>query len=114
MSTEIKFSKNESMGVYLFNLYLGKRYITHPMQADFIYDGIEIARCTNSNEGKREYIRYVPEKENPFRAEITNIEANSDYEVTTNILLEVKLDGVLYRSDNPKDSIIIRGTYGVR
>ncbi|MCS2961926.1 DUF5025 domain-containing protein [Bacteroides thetaiotaomicron] len=28
--------------------------------------------------------------------------------------MEGNLDGVLYRSDNPKDSIIINGSYGTR
>ncbi|MCS3161719.1 DUF5025 domain-containing protein [Bacteroides faecis] len=50
------------------------------------------------------------QKENPFRAEVINLTYADD----THPILEVKLDGVLYRLDNPKDSIIINGSYGTR
>lgn len=110
MSTGIKYSEDESMGVNIFDLYMGVRYITHSTGADLIYDKIQISRDTHSNEYEKKYIRYIPQKENPFRAEITNIEYADD----THPILEVKLDGVLYRSDNPKDSIIVKGSYGTR
>ncbi|WP_225684466.1 DUF5025 domain-containing protein [Bacteroides thetaiotaomicron] len=28
--------------------------------------------------------------------------------------MEADLNGVLYRSDNPKDSIVVKGSYGTR
>ncbi|MCA6057848.1 DUF5025 domain-containing protein, partial [Bacteroides thetaiotaomicron] len=32
----------------------------------------------------------------------------------TNPIIEADLNGVLYRSDNPKDSIVVKGSYGTR
>ena len=110
MSTGIKYSENESMGINIFDLYMGVRYITLSTRSDFIYDGIQISRDTQSDEYENRYILYIPKKENPFRAEVINLTYADD----THPILEVKLDGVLYRLDNPKDSIIINGSYGTR
>lgn len=110
MSTGIKYSEDESMGINIFDLYMGVRYITLSTRSDFIYDGIQISRDTQSDEYENRYILYIPKKENPFRAEVINLTYADD----THPILEVKLDGVLYRLDNPKDSIIINGSYGTR
>lgn len=108
--TGINYSENEGLGIYLFDLYTGKRYITNSTRVDFIYDGIQITRDTHSDKVEERYIRYIPKKEKPFRAEITNL----IFADSTHPIIEVTLDGVLYRSDNHNDSIIVKGSYGTR
>lgn len=110
MSTGINYNDNESININLFNLYKGIRQITNSTKADFIYDGIQLSRDTYNENIEKRYIRYIPMKERPFLAEITQITFADD--TNTNPIIEVNLDGVLYRSDNPKDSIIIKGSYG--
>lgn len=46
----------------------------------------------------------------PFRLEITKCIYPNQFEP----IIEATLDGVLYRSDNYKDSIIVKGSYGTR
>lgn len=112
LSTGIKYSENEEIGINLFNLYEGMRYITNSTNVDFIYDGIQISRDTNNDNTENRYIHYIPKKENSFKAEITRLTYADN--TNTNPIIEANLDGVLYRSDNPKDSIIIKGSYGTR
>lgn len=62
MSTGIKYSENESMGINIFDLYMGVRYITLSTRSDFIYDGIQISRDTQSDEYENRYILYIPKR----------------------------------------------------
>lgn len=110
LTTGIWYSENEGISVNLFHLYKGIRYVTNSTRVDFIYDGIQITRDTHSEEHKDRYIDYIPKKENPFRIKITNV----IYIDSTHPVLEAELDGVLYRSDNPTDSITINGSYRTR
>lgn len=110
MMTGIRFNENESMGITLYHLQKGVRYVTKSTRTDWIYDGIQMSRNTHSDIYEERYIRYIPKQENPFRVEITS----STYENQWEPIIEATLDGVLYCIDNPNDSIIIKGSYGTR
>ena len=112
ISTGITYSENKAIRINLFNLYKGIRFVTNSTKVDFIYDGIQITQDTHSDEYENRYIRYIPKKETPFKVEITNITYADD--TNTNPIIEADLNGVLYRSDNPKDSIVVKGSYGTR
>ena len=112
ISTGITYSENKAIRINLFNLYKGIRFVTNSTKVDFIYDGIQITQDTHSYEYENRYIRYIPKKETPFKVEITNITYADD--TNTNPIIEADLNGVLYRSDNPKDSIVVKGSYGTR
>lgn len=87
LSTGIKYSDNEGIGINLFNLYKGMRNITNSTNVDFIYDGIQILSDTHNDNIENRYILYIPKKENPFRAEITQL----TYADNTNPIIEVTL-----------------------
>lgn len=106
--TGIAYGENEGLSVNLFRLHKGVRYITLG-QADGIYNSVNITRVKHTDGGNDRFI-YIPKKETPFRVEVINI----TYVSSVYPILEAELDGVLYRSDNPKDSIIVKGTYGTR
>ena len=86
------------------------KHKTKSTKTDWIYDGIQITRDTHSDKYEDKYIYYIPQKEKPFQVEITK----SAYADQWHPIIEGNLNGVLYRSDNPKDSIIINGSYGTR
>lgn len=110
MITGIRYSENESLGITLYHLNKGVRYITRSTGGDWIYDGVSIHRYTYRDKYEDKYIRYIPRQENPFRVEITKCIYPNQFEP----IIEATLDGVLYRSDNYKDSIIVKGSYGTR
>ncbi|UVV54912.1 DUF5025 domain-containing protein [Bacteroides thetaiotaomicron] len=110
MMTSIKYGEDELLSITIYHLHKGIRYITKSTKTDWIYDGIQITRDTHSDKYEDRYIYYIPKKEKPFQVEITK----SAYADQWHPIIEGNLDGVLYRSDNPKDSIIINGSYGTR
>lgn len=110
LQTGINYSEEEYLSVNLYPLNKGVRYITKWAQGDWNQDGIHI-KIQGPNNGEYDNnIYYAPDPDKPFKAEIIY----SAYEDHWHPVIEVKLDGVLYRSDNPKDSIIVKGTYGTR
>lgn len=110
LGTGIRYSEKECLSVTLYPLNKGVRYITKWAKGDWNQDGIHV-RIPGPNSGEYDNnIYYVPDTDKSFKAEIIN----STYEDMWHPVIEVKLDGVLYRSDNPNDSIIVKGTYGTR
>lgn len=108
--TAIEYSEIEGISVNLFHLHKGVRYITMG-QSDLIDNSIMITRSTPKDiNGYNGRIFYIPKKEKPFRVEVIK----TTYEDNWYPIIEAELDGVLYRSDNHKDSIIIKATYGTR
>ena len=110
MMTSIKYGEDELLSITIYHLHKGIRYITKSTKTYWIYDGIQITRDTHSDKYEDKYIYYIPQKEKPFQVEITK----SAYADQWHPIIEGNLNGVLYRSDNPKDSIIINGSYGTR
>lgn len=110
LTTEIKYSENEVLSINLYHLKEGTRDIINSTRVDWIYDGIQIQRDMHSPNYDTRYILYIPKKEKPFRVKVTN----ATYVDNTHPIVEAELDGVLYRPDNPKDSIIVKGSYGTR
>lgn len=110
LTTGIWYHENEGITVNLYHLYKGTRYIINSAMVDFNYDGIQITRKTQDNENNYICINYIPKPEKPFCVEITN----ATYIDGMHPVLEAELDGVLYRSDNSKDSIVVKGSFGTR
>ena len=108
MQTGINYSVKECLSVTLYPLNKGIRYITKWAKGDWNQDGIHI-KIQGPNSGEYDNnIYYVPDTDKPFRAEIIY----SAYEDHWHPVIEVDLDGVLYCTDNPNDSIIVKGIYG--
>lgn len=110
MMTSVKYSSDELLSITIYHLNKGIRYITKSTKTDWIYDGIQITRDTHSDKYEDRYIYYIPQKEQPFQVKITKL----TYADQWHPIVEGNLDGILYRLDNPKDSIIINGSYGTR
>lgn len=95
----------EGIAIMLHKPTNGIRYTTNPVDFECNYDGVQIRSIK-----EKEY-HYVPKKENSFQIEITNITYLND-EVLD--IIEGKINGVLYRTDNPQDSIVVNGVFGAR
>ncbi len=108
MITKINLLGNTSINITLFPLNKGVRHITRWAKGDWNQDGIHIQKSGINLEEDDENIYYTPKTGKPFKVEIIN----STYADRWHPTIEVKLDGVLYRADNSKDSIIVKGTYG--
>ncbi|MDR0334194.1 MAG: DUF5025 domain-containing protein [Dysgonamonadaceae bacterium] len=56
-------------------------------------------------------LRYVPDKNNPFLVHLDIVEPYTGY--TPAVVLEGRLEGVLYREDNPEDYMIVDISFGM-
>lgn len=107
MNTFIRINDNSVLSVRIYKLNCGIRYIM-PYDYDKWYDSrMSLAKRENKHGGPS---YYTPGEHNPFRIEITDVIWLS-YDKP---IIEVKLNGALYKKDNLQDSIIINAVYGTR
>lgn len=113
MWTSIHYSvEDESIHIDLYNPRVGIRYMTTSNKEWKKTGGIYISRFGKPNPGGYyldSYYNYYPDPNKPFQVEILSTTYKNSQPI-----VEVKLDGVLYRSDNMNDSIIVKGTYGAK
>lgn len=99
-----KTELTEGLAIMIHIPAKGVRYIKKTVDFECDYDGIHIRRIAN----RTSY--YIPKKEKPFHLEITDVV----YRETVPYIIEGKINGVLYRTDNPQDSISISGIFGTK
>lgn len=109
MGTLIRYNDNSELRITLYDLLPGERYLTLSGSMYWYESCIKATVFTDSSQ-KTVKADYVPSEENPFRVEITDVLWLS----STRLIIEVKLDGVLYNKENPDDVIVIKGAYGTR
>lgn len=107
MNTLICYNDSSELGITLYDLTPGERYLTLSGATYWYESYIKATIYVGPTRLKTDYI---PNEENPFRVEITDVIWLSLAEP----LIEVKLDGVLYNKDNPDDTLVINGAYGTR
>lgn len=109
MGTLICYDDNSELRITLYDLIPGERYLT---LSGSMYWYESCIKATVFTDSFRKTVKadYVPSEENPFRVEITDVLWLS----STQPIIEVKLDGVLYNKENPDDVVVIKGTYGTR
>ncbi|MEG0109038.1 MAG: DUF5025 domain-containing protein [Lachnospiraceae bacterium] len=109
MGTLVNYNDSSELRVTLYDLTPSERYLTLFIDEHYEDDWINVTVYTNSSKKEKKAL-YIPSKENPFRVEITDVIWASRREP----IIEVKLDGVLYNRENPKDAMVIKGVYGTR
>lgn len=106
MSTGIHYGGDRALGVTLYPLYKGIRYVSQPIIGDWSKNEVSIRITAADNRD----IVYLPKEERPFRVEVISL----TYADSFHPILEAKVDGILYNRDNPSDSIVVSGEYGTR
>ena len=106
MSTGIHYGEGKALGVTLYPLYKGIRYVSQPTMGDWSKNEVSIRITAADNRD----VVYLPKEEKPFRVEVVSL----TYADSFHPILEAKVDGTLYNRDNPSDSIVVSGEYGTR
>ncbi len=109
MGTLINYNDSSQLRVTLYDLTPSKRYLDLFIDESYEDSWVNVTLYTDASKEKEKAI-YIPNKENPVRVEITDVIWASKREP----VIEVKLDGVLYNKDNPKDTMVIKAAYGAR
>lgn len=110
MNIIIRYSPGEVLHLDLYRPYVGVRYLYDDGWEWKGTGGIYISKVGKPNSSgyyKNHFYYYNPDPEKPFRLEIIS----AFYEGLYPPLVEVELDGTLYRSDNSNDSIVVKGNY---
>jgi hypothetical protein len=106
----IDYSDTHRLSVTLSELHNGKRYLLPTVRDTTTDFRSAIALSVFNEPSKLTYKhRYRPSNKNPFFVEILSVTWRPDIIP----IIEAKLDGVLYNTENPNDSIIIKGAYGI-
>ena len=105
----IQYSQGEVLHIDLYRPYVGVRYLYDDGWEWKGTGGIYISKFgkPNSSGYYKNDFYYNPDPEKPFRLEIIS----AFYESVCPPIVEVELDGTLYRSDNSNDSIVVKGIY---
>lgn len=106
----IQYSPGEVLHIYLYRPYEGVRYLYDNGREWKGTGGIYISKFGKPNSSgyyRDDFYYYNPNPEKPFRFKIIS----AFYEIIRPPLVEVELDGTLYRSDNSNDSIVVKGNY---
>lgn len=107
----VNFSKDAGLDLMLYRFSKDKRFVLNGVDEYCNNDGITFIRTVP----KLMYhvdVYYTPAKNKPFIVDITNVDFS--YPATPTPLIEAKLSGVLYREDDPQDSIVIDARLGCR
>lgn len=109
MGTLVHYNESSELRITLYDLTPGERYLVLP-EREYWYENCINVTIFSDSEKKKTKAFYIPNTENPFRVEILDVQWLS----FNDPVIEVKLDGVLYNTENKKDAIVINGTYGTR
>lgn len=110
MNITIQYSPEEVLHIDLYRPYVGVRYLYDNGREWKRTGGIYISKFGKPNSSgyyRDDFYYYNPNPEKPFRFKIIS----AFYEIIRPPLVEVELDGTLYRSDNSNDSIVVKGNY---
>lgn len=107
----IALNEAEHIGISFYRLTEGMRFVTSAVDTDYNSDGIHFWHTIKPEDSYSYDIVYISKKDKPFKIEITNL---TYYDTSNFVRVSARLDGVLYRTTNPQDSIVIRGSFEVR